>query len=159
MNEFTVREINATYLAALIDTNAKFFVTCEKRRGGKQHVYRLTLKIYFRTALAESIFAWLDTVQFDGEITGGSDGKLKPDERREKVWGGWGFVRFRNREAAKVMVAVWPHLKSEVRKRQAKECFKFCQTQYGAGPRPMVGGDDKVRVGVMGELKKLALVS
>jgi hypothetical protein len=160
MNEFIVRDLNASYLAALIDTNAKFYVTAEQRKGGRQVVYRLTLKIYFRSSLSVSIFDWLDGVKVDSEIWGGSDiERLKPDEKREKASGGWGFVRFRNREAAKVMTAVWPYLKSEMRRRQAKECFRFCRTSYGAGPKAIAGGDDKVRIDVMAELKKLTLAS
>lgn len=146
MNDSTLREIHAAYLAALIDGRCSVSVSTEKRKPYGSTVHRLKLKVWFASASAPSLFEWMD-----------AEKQFQADLRRADSGLGKGYLLFRNKEAAKVWTAVWPHLRNPIRRQQAQECFKFFRTQFGAGyGRRPERGFQETREDVRRELLRLA---
>lgn len=136
MNEATLAEIDAAYLAALVDQRATFAV--RKSEG----LMRLEVNVYFRAEVASAVGALC-----------GEDG---PYRGMCREWKTGGLVKFRNGEANKMLVAVWPHLKNPLRREQARECFRFHKTQHGRGNAPLDHELKSIRLDVRRNLIALA---
>jgi len=143
VNSSTLAEIDAAYLAALVDRDASFRVNVERKSGGVR-LLRLQVTVYFKREVTGALYLLCGD---DGSY-GGSFRSLK------RV----GSVRFRNGEANKMLVAVWPYLKNDTRRRQAQECFRFHKTQYGRGNTGVSLDDElkSIRLDVRRKLLQLA---
>lgn len=141
MNERTLAEIDSAYLAALVDQRSTFAVNMERRETRGKRL-RLEVTVYFKAELAEPL-----------EALCGNGGAYSGQFRRQKRTG---RVRFRDIEANKMLVAVWPHLKNMTRREQAQECFRFHRTQHGRGNAPLDDEMKSIRLDVRRKLMALA---
>jgi len=118
LNDRQLAEMDAAYLAALIDQRAGFTVIRSRRPSGGDYL-RLQVRVYFKAEVTAALY-----------VLCGDDGAYSGQFRSLKRGGCVGFY---NGEANKMLVAVWPYLKNPLRRRQAQECFRFHKTQYGRG--------------------------
>lgn len=89
-------EIDAAYLASMLDHRARLAVTTNG----------VEVRMYLNGNAAEV----LRILPCPGTVVHGN------------------IVRFKNNAAATLLMAVWPHLKSERRKAQVQECFRWTRT-------------------------------
>lgn len=136
MNPSTMAEIDAAYLAALVDQRASFAV---RKSAG---LLRLEVNVYFKSEVTAAIY-----------VLCGDDGAYRGNC---KSWKTGGLVKFRNGEANKMLVAVWPHLKNPLRREQAQECFRFHKTQHGRGNAPLDRELKSIRLDVRRRLVALS---
>lgn len=137
MNDRSLAEIDAAYLAALIDHEATFTVRREHPR-----LLRLDVRVYFKAEVWDA----LNILCGEAGAYSGSFTKLKRG----------GVVAFRNGEANTMLVAVWPYLKNPLRREQAQECFRFHKTQHGRGSIPLDHELKSIRLDVRRKLMALA---